>query len=137
MEKNSKLEEGKFSKINLLLVLGWMSIIFCFSSIQGDGTIYPHSMWFYIERKGAHIAEFFILTILLANLLLKKYPTVKGGFLVASLLSLLYAVLDEVHQLFVFGREGKITDVGFDSLGIILALLTFWIFIKIRKKIKK
>lgn len=136
MEKNKELS-CHLSKLNLLLVLVWMGVIFYFSSLQGDGVTYVHSVWFYIERKGAHVFEFFILNILLINLLFKKYSTKKGVAIVSSLGALLYAFLDETHQLFVFGREGKITDVGFDSAGIILAVLTFWLFIKVKEKFKK
>ena len=135
--RRNKDASRHFSSIDLLLVIIWMGVIFSFSSIQGDGASYPHSIWFYVERKGAHITEFFILNLLLINLFLKKYATDKKTVIFASLISFLYAVLDETHQLFVFGREGKITDVGFDSIGITLAILVFWIFIKIRKKLKK
>lgn len=133
----SKKVSCNFSKINLVLVIIWMGIIFSFSSIQGDGVRYPHSLWFYFERKGAHVAEFFILTLLLINLFFSRYATKKGVAIISALIALLYAFSDEFHQLFVFGREGKISDVGFDSLGIILAVLTFWLFIKIRTKFKK
>lgn len=115
-------------------MLVWMGVIFYFSSWQGNGDTYIHSVWFYVERKGAHVFEFFVLNLLLINLLLRKYATKKGVAVVSSLGALLYALLDETHQLFVFGREGKITDVGFDSIGIILAAMIFWLFIKIRKK---
>lgn len=128
---------GHYSKINLLLVLAWMGVIFWFSSMQGDGVKYSYSTWFYVERKGAHMIEFFILSLLLMNLFFKKYPTKKGVALISSLIALLYAFSDEFHQLFVFGREGKITDVGFDALGIILAVIVFGTFIKVRKKFKK
>ncbi|HBI16654.1 MAG: VanZ family protein [Candidatus Moranbacteria bacterium GW2011_GWF2_34_56] len=133
----SKKVSCNFSKINLMLVIIWMGVIFLFSSIQGDGVKYPHSLWFYFERKGAHVGEFFILTLLLINLFFRRYATKKGVAIVSALIALLYAFSDEFHQLFVFGREGKISDVGFDSLGIILALLTFWFFIKMKEKFKK
>jgi VanZ family protein len=36
---------------------------------------------------------------------------------------LLYAVSDELHQLFVPGREATLLDLGFDALGILILLL--------------
>jgi VanZ family protein len=38
-------------------------------------------------------------------------------------LSLLYAFSDETHQLFVPGREGKLSDVGIDAIGIALGMI--------------
>jgi len=41
----------------------------------------------------------------------------------AIIISVLYAVSDEIHQLFVPTREGKIRDVLIDSLGILLSFV--------------
>ena len=51
-------------------------------------------------------------------------PSLGGAFV----LSLLYAISDELHQTFVPGRSGRLTDVGFDSLGALLALGLVWWF---------
>ncbi len=136
MKKNNRVKRNFFI-LNLFLVLIWMGVIFSFSSIQGNGIGYPHSFWFYFERKGAHVAEFFILNLLLINLFFKRYSTKKGVAFISSSVALFYACSDEFHQLFVFGREGKITDVGFDTLGIILAVIAFGIFMKIKTKWNK
>lgn len=41
----------------------------------------------------------------------------------AFILGFIYAVTDELHQLFVPGRQAAITDVGIDTAGILLGLL--------------
>lgn len=46
-------------------------------------------------------------------------------FLGSILVVMLYACTDEVHQLFVEGRSGKITDVLIDTCGAILGILGF------------
>ena len=46
------------------------------------------------------------------------------------LLAFVWAVSDEIHQLFVSGRQGKITDVLIDLLGILLAV---WFYQKLEK----
>ena len=123
----------KFSKVNFavkyyLPLLLWMGVIFYLSSIPGNGYHGARTLWFYIERKGAHIFEYFILTLLFIRLL-KFYKIRPGKVMVFSfILSLLYAFSDEFHQLFVFGREGKILDIGIDSLGIVLAALAYFLF---------
>ena len=50
--------------------------------------------------------------------------------------TILNAIFDEYHQLFVTGRDGSIVDVGIDCIGIILVLLiirvVFTIYLKAR-----
>lgn len=77
------------------------------------------------------MSEYFILVFLL-------YRAFKGTFRLSfwSLffwpfsLTFLYAVSDEIHQLFVFGRSGNIPDVIIDTLGII----GFYLFLKYKNK---
>ncbi len=49
--------------------------------------------------------------------------------LVAGMIALAVGILDEIHQLYVPGRDGSAGDVMLDTLGIILALiLCLWFF---------
>lgn len=106
-----------------LPVFGWCGLIFYFSGIPNLNS--GLGVWDTILRKCAHMTEYFILTFLL-------YRALKGTFtlrfavliLIAAGLSLLYAVSDEVHQLFVVSRSGNIRDVMIDSVGIIIFCLT-------------
>ncbi|OGD86761.1 hypothetical protein A2Z23_02805 [Candidatus Curtissbacteria bacterium RBG_16_39_7] len=110
-----------------LPVFVWAAFIFFLSSRPGlkiaTGTLD------FLTRKPAHILEFFILSLLLvraSTLGLFKRP---GTFFVLGLsflLSLFYAGLDEVHQTFVPLREGKISDILFDSVGSFFAILAGW-----------
>jgi len=118
---------------NYLPLLLWLVVIFSFSSVPGGVKNSSPDFWFYAERKGAHIFEYFVLALLLMNLF-RKYFSGKMLVVLSGLFSLVYAFSDEFHQSFVFGREGKISDVGIDSMGIILGLSVVWIFLK---KIKK
>jgi len=132
-----KLPSAKFIVYYYFPLLLWMGVIFYFSSQSGSG--YPIKNWqFYVERKGAHIAEYFILSILFLRIIfIKKRALIFRKknwipYLAVLIFSFSYAVFDELHQLFVFGREGKITDVGIDVVGIILALL-FYRMVKNKK----
>lgn len=49
-------------------------------------------------------------------------------FLLTLLLTIFYAMIDEIHQTFVPTREGRLRDIGFDSLGAILAGAFLWRF---------
>lgn len=89
-----------------------------------------------IVRKGAHFIEFAILGISVSLLLLtfsdKKIFTVA----VPIAFSAFYAVTDEVHQLFVAGRAGMLTDVLIDSLGAAVGVLALNAVALIVKKSK-
>lgn len=75
-------------------------------------------------RKGAHVFVFFILTCLL-KLALGK--TTKLGFktqvLLAFLLTVAYAIMDEIHQGFTPNRTSYIGDVFLDSMGGLIAVV--------------
>lgn len=85
-------------------------------------------------RKMAHMMEFGMLFLCFV---LALYSFIEHGIkkkywrLIAFLLTVLYAVSDEFHQLFVVGREGRILDVMIDSLG---ALIIWLIIYRIDKR---
>ena len=104
-----------------------------------------------IIRKVAHVLEFSVLTVLafcsarFTNKIshIKSYAEspvklVKSDnemYIAITLwLSLLTAVLDEYHQLFVEGRDGSIRDVLIDAIGIIIVLIIIRIIFTIYLK---
>ena len=82
-------------------------------------------------RKSAHFAEYFILCILYYRTL---SLSVKRALTLSAVLSVLYAVTDELHQYFVPGRAAMARDVLIDSSGVLFAVL---IILIIRKFIKR
>ena len=101
-------------KLKLWLpVFIWMGVIFSFSSMAIN-----HQAEFswpdFILKKTAHVTEYAILFWLTwrANRSLKH----------SLLICLFFALSDEWHQTFTPGREGTLRDVGFDSLGLLIAL---------------
>lgn len=130
MEVNRYLSMIREKRMAVFLLTAWMAVIFAFSSFPGSSVKYDLPTTLYIERKGAHVFEFLLLALLSWNAFRSFFPKEKIGFalLVAGGFSLLYAFLDETHQLFVPGREGKITDVLFDGAGILCALATIMFF---------
>lgn len=73
-------------------------------------------------RKTAHFIEYFILGMLI--LFMFKSYEIKNLYLMI-LVCFLYAISDEVHQLFIVGRSGSFIDVILDTLGSSLAILFF------------
>lgn len=74
-------------------------------------------------RKTAHFSEYAILAVLWAaplGLFLKKTWKRLG---LAFIICVLYACTDELHQLFVPGRDGNIRDVLIDGAGAAVGIL--------------
>ena len=130
-----------------LLIL-WMLFIFIMSSFNGvmssnqSGSIATliYNIFnisdtekvSFIVRKCAHVSEFFILGILVINLV-SKY-NVKHIYLISFIICVLYASSDEFHQLFVPGRSGQVTDVLIDLIGVFLGLLLVFLIRCFRKE---
>ena len=119
----------------LLFLVSWMLVIFIGSSFPGASVRYELPLSLYIERKGAHVFEFFLLTALSWNVFRAFFPREKQGFLLftAGAFSLLYAFLDEAHQSFVPFREGKLSDIGIDGIGIALFVIGYIFFMRWRR----
>jgi VanZ family protein len=105
-----------------LPVLVWAAVIFAFSSIPDLGT--GLGTWDLVLRKLAHTAEYAILGALLAR------ATGRAGLALA--LGTLYAVTDEVHQVFVAGRHGSPIDVAIDAVGISVGI-ALWQSVRARR----
>ena len=76
-------------------------------------------------RKAAHMSEYAILAFLIYVPLLinVRFKKISGYFLATMSVCLIYAITDETHQLFVPGRDGRITDVIIDTIGSMIAAL--------------
>ncbi len=76
--------------------------------------------WDFILKKSAHMIEYAILYFLVLRALKYKY------WLPAIFACILYALSDEFHQSFVPGRTAKFTDVGFDTMGMLICRIITW-----------
>jgi VanZ family protein len=112
-----------------LPVFAWCAVIYYLSSIPELKSSLPNQ-WDFVSRKIAHMTEYGILTFLFFRAVAINL-SFKRSIAYAALFSITYALTDEYHQLFVFGRSGNLTDVFIDTLGIFFA--TFLIY---KKKIR-
>ncbi|XOQ14666.1 MAG: VanZ family protein [Shouchella clausii] len=91
-----------------------------------------------VVRKGAHFGAYFILGILMLNGLRQVGGRRVKSAVLALCFCFLYAVTDEIHQLFIPGRSGQFTDVLIDTAGaaagIGIFLLVLYLF---RKNVKQ
>lgn len=121
-----------------LLLLLWMGVIFSFSSLWGSAYPYDPPFSYYLERKGAHVFEYavlMLLTVWFAATLFSR-ETWRGILLLSGVFALTYGVTDELHQFFVPYREGKMSDVLIDGVGILLAGLCIFLVLPTRKQSK-
>ena len=99
-------------------VVVWAALIFTLSAIPDLGT--GLGGWDLVLRKLAHAAEYAVLAALLVRALDRPW--------LALALASLYAMTDEVHQVFVEGRRGSPVDWAIDTAGaaIGVGLVLLW-----------
>jgi VanZ family protein len=68
-------------------------------------------------RKSAHFFAYFVLGILVINAIRRCGNRENNNLGIALCICILYAISDEIHQLFVSGRSSEFRDIIIDSLG--------------------
>ena len=143
-ERAWTLKIRRWIVITALAVLAVAAMIFIFSaqdaesSSQTSGVLVDRLIhWFHPEfdslkakarwiirqqyqlavRKAAHFSEFMLLGLFLRLLL--KWLRCRHKNIISWVAGTLYAVSDEIHQMFVDGRGPQPLDVGIDSLGVL------------------
>lgn len=108
-----------------LPVIVWMIVIF-FMSGRESVRIADEYILNFLFFKMFHVIEYFILFVLYFRALKNTLRTPIGVnfFAAAFFLTLIYAVTDEIHQVFVPTREGKLRDVIIDAIGATIAWIS-------------
>lgn len=146
-----------------LAVAGWMAVIFWMSAQTGNQSggaseaivrwlvdvFCPHfekitqvrqtailEVCHTIVRKGAHFTEYAVLAILVANALRHYALPQRLSWLLPVVISVVYALTDEVHQHFVPGRACRLLDVGIDTCGAIFGMCLFAAILALLRKRK-
>ena len=83
-----------------------------------------------IVRKLAHYTLYTVGGVLIISFAYTMDKTKKEKILYSIAFGVCFVITDEVHQLFVPGRTGRLLDVGIDTLGIITGILIFLIIKK-------
>lgn len=107
--------------LRFLPALIWMGVIFYLSSIPNLELRGELSVYDFVLRKLAHVAEYAILYLLWRRAL----ETHRNASLQAGAITILYAISDEMHQFYVPTRDGKIADVAIDAVGVILGSVSY------------
>jgi len=142
--------------LSWILVITWMAVIFLFSAQPANDSASLSTGitdWIYnilinvfpnlnietlhvIIRKLAHFTIYLILGVLLFNALSHNEQKQNVNFVLALFVSSLYAISDEIHQVFVSGRSGQISDVLIDIIGSLIGINLFMIFNKFYMKVR-
>lgn len=134
--------------ICIILVIIWMSAMFWFSNQQGTGSSSTSKKVSQIIvniidikkqysdaekeeiikvvepviRKLAHYTLYAIGGILITNCVYQFCNKEKRVIVISSIIGIVYAASDEIHQFMVPGRSGNIKDVTIDSIGILTGI---------------
>lgn len=85
-------------------------------------------------RKAAHFLIYFVLGITIISFFREFLISIRKLILLSIFLAFLYACSDEIHQLFVSGRSGQISDVLLDTIGASIGIIFYYLLF--RKKLR-
>lgn len=88
-------------------------------------------------RKSAHFFAYAVLALLLAYALKTSGLDMRRAMLFAFFGSVLYAVSDEIHQLYIPGRSGEVRDVLIDTAGAAFGLASYRLGLQVRWRQKE
>ncbi len=118
------LEKNKIITIMIVILLSIE--IFYFSTLQG-GTGTGGNVWI---ARAYHFIVFFLLAFFICITIKGEKKLRLSYILIAIIFSILQAILDETHQIFVPLRDASMRDILTDSLGIFFAMITYLVINK-------
>jgi VanZ family protein len=122
----------RFAKYQFPL-LGWILLIFGLSAIPNVPTV----KFIIAPDKIAHTGIYFLLCLFgwRAFFHQEKYAWLRRNALLAALLfTILYGVLDEIHQIYVPGRTPDVFDALADAFGGTVFVLWIWARGRLKKR---
>jgi VanZ family protein len=125
------LQHHQFTSYQLPAIL-WAILIFVASSIP-NATL--PDLRFIPADKAVHLFVYLVLCALIYRALhfQKRFLLMKrSALLIAFLLSVMYGMSDEFHQMFVPNRVADVDDLAADTLGALLFVLVLLILRKLR-----
>ncbi len=138
MNQKKSSQKGRYPGIGGFLLhhlpaLIYMGVIYYVSSLS---RISPPSLGLGWEDKIYHFGEYAILAALVYWAIRFYTPKVSSiqVYVLAFLLCTLFAVSDEVHQIYVPGRESRVGDVIADVLGAAVALSIVALYLRRRSQ---
>ena len=145
MANKSSIKKIYFS-LSLIIVIALLVLIFCLSHQNGSDSgdtsgwftalinlLLPFSVSESTIRTLAHFSEFACLSFFVNNLFVAYKE--KLSPVIAVSLSFLYAITDEIHQIFIPGRACQFSDMIVDLGGIISGMAVYAVVYLLVKKV--
>lgn len=162
MKSKKYISNIKLKKIiNIIIIIAWLITIFLFSAQNGESskevssevivktveTIKREELTttqkenlvkkvLFPVRKCAHFFLYFVLAILVFTYCYKKVGLTKKAVFITILFCCLYAITDEIHQIFIPGRTSKALDVLIDTIGATISTSIYYFILSIIYKKK-
>ena len=109
---SSKTAVGSMETTHLLI--DWIKKIFF------NLDFFESNLFITLLRKMAHFIEYFVLGYLVINTYIMFIG--KNNIIIPLMFCVLFAISDEVHQIFVDGRSFMVLDILIDSFGAFVAI---------------
>lgn len=106
-------------------VVAWAVFIFVLSAYPTKQVSEVHLQDF-IVKKTAHVIEYGIFAGLLYRAFKESGVKKRNAGIYSIFVAFVYGVTDEFHQSFTPGRDPKLRDVVFDTIGAIFAIYIIW-----------
>lgn len=106
-------------------VVVWAVFIFVLSAYPTKQVSEVHLQDF-IVKKTAHVIEYGIFAGLLYRAFKKNGVKKRNAGIYSIFAALIYGASDELHQSFTPGRDPKLRDVAFDTIGAVFAIYIIW-----------
>lgn len=90
----------------------------------------------WVVRDAAHVLTYLLLGILCMAALLTYEWKMKIRIIAALIIGAGYAVVDELHQVFVSGRAFEFYDIGLDCSGLLLGVLIVVVLYRMVAQVK-
>lgn len=132
-------------RYEFVLLFAWMLVIFLLSSEPAgvssgrsdlvvsaiSGSLHlalSQEVMTFLVRKSAHIVAYFVLGILIFNIVKDfRLNRAKLAIAISTAVAFLYAVSDEFHQLFVQGRSCELRDVMIDTVAATIGICLYYL----------
>ncbi len=144
--KTKTILQKTYFYISLIIVLALFILIFYLSHQSGEEStmtsswfttllnfIFPFDLTESFVRTMAHFSEFACLSFFMNNLFVAYREKLNPLF--ACTLSFIYAITDEIHQIFVPGRACQFLDMMVDLAGIVSGMFVFTILYLLTNKL--
>ncbi len=146
--KNKSTFKKIYFAVSLIIVITLLVLIFYLSHENGEDStetsgwftgllnfIFPFELTETFVRTMAHFSEFACLSFFMNNLFVAYKD--KLSPVIACTLSFVYAITDEIHQIFVPGRACQFIDMMVDLAGIVSGMIVYAVVYMLVKKLIK